>query len=212
MLRCLLMEWQTLKDMNQISEVRTIFFGGGTPSLMPLRLVERLVVEVSAGCSPLEVTLEGNPGDVLGKARGLHLAGVTRLSLGVQALADSDLALLNRDHTVRQALAALEEAMAVFPASTSADLIFGRPGQRPAGWLQELGRLAGLGLPHLALYQLTVERGTRLWHQVEAGELAVPGEEDMAEMYLRGVELLEGRGLLRCQLCLRPSCSCSGTR
>ena len=114
----------------------------------------------------VEVSLEGNPGDMLGRAQGLQAAGVTRVSVGVQALSDSDLKLLNRDHNVKEALQAVEESLKVFPKLTSADLIFGRPQHTAEVWLDELKALVRLGLPHLSMYQLTVERGTQLWHQV----------------------------------------------
>ena len=103
----------------------------------------------------------------------------------------------SRDHTVVEALAALEESLAVFPGATSADLIFGRPGQGVEDWLGELAALCDLGLPHLSMYQLTVERGTRLWGQVKGGQVQLPEEEQVEDMYLRGVELLKSRGLLR---------------
>ena len=114
----------------------------------------------------VEVSLEGNPGDMLGMAPGLQAAGVTRVSVGVQALNDRDLNLLNRDHSAKDALQAVEESMKVFPEFTSADLIFGRPQHTLEVWLEELKTLVMLGLPHLSMYQLTVERGTRLWNQV----------------------------------------------
>ena len=114
----------------------------------------------------VEVSLEGNPGDMLGRAPGLQAAGVTRVSVGVQALNDGDLNLLNRDHNVKEALQAVEESLKVFPKSTSADLIFGRPYHTLEVWLDELRTMAKLGLPHLSMYQLTVERGTPLWRQV----------------------------------------------
>ena len=101
----------------------------------------------------------------MGRVPGLQTAGVTRVSVGVQALSDHDLKLLNRDHDVGQALKAVEESLAVFPKSTSADLIFGRPHHSLEVWLSELRTLVDLGLTHLSMYQLTVERGTELWRQ-----------------------------------------------
>jgi len=196
MLRCLLKEWRHAQAKYDLTSVRTIFFGGGTPSLMPLRLIETLVREIAGGAE-VEVSLEGNPGDMLGRVPGLQTAGVTRVSVGVQALSDHDLKLLNRDHDVRQALKAVEESLAVFPKSTSADLIFGRPRHSLEVWLSELRTLVDLGLTHLSMYQLTVERGTELWRQVQRGDVEVPDHETMAELYLRGVELLEQLGLPR---------------
>ena len=179
MLQCLLKEWRHAQAKHEIKAASTIFFGGGTPSLMPLRLIETLVKEISGEMEvgtirhnmketifEVEVSLEGNPGDMLGRAPGLQTAGVTRVSVGVQALSDGDLKLLNRDHNVKEALQAVEESLKVFPKSTSADLIFGRPHHTLEVWLDELRTLVRLGLPHLSMYQLTIERGTLLWHQV----------------------------------------------
>jgi len=164
---------------------------------MQLSSVERLVREIAGETGGLEVSLEGNPGDLLGKVTSLESAGVTRLSVGVQAMSDKDLLYLNRDHSVSQAIECLEQSLAVFPNSTSADLIFGRPGQTTAGWLEEVAQLVDMGLPHMSLYQLTVERGTRLAKQVMRGQVSLPEEDVMADMYLGAVELLERRGLAR---------------
>ena len=166
--------------------------------MMNLSSIEKLVREIAGDISGnIEVSLEGNPGDLLGKISSLKMVGVTRLSVGVQAMSDDDLLFLNRDHTVSQALQCLEQSLLVFPCSTSADLIFGRPGQTVAEWIKEVEQLVGMGLPHLSLYQLTVERGTRLAKQVQGGQVTLPGEEAMADMYLAAVEVLENKGLAR---------------
>jgi len=196
MLQCLLREWKHAQARHGITKASTIFFGGGTPSLMPLELIETLVREIG-GDVKVEVSLEGNPGDMLGMAPGLQAAGVTRVSVGVQALNDRDLNLLNRDHSAKDALQAVEESMKVFPEFTSADLIFGRPQHTLEVWLEELKTLVMLGLPHLSMYQLTVERGTRLWNQVHKKEVELPEQEAMADLYLEGVELLKQLGLPR---------------
>jgi coproporphyrinogen III oxidase-like Fe-S oxidoreductase len=117
------------------------------------------------------VSLEANPGDILGQLVAFRLAGVMRLSLGVQSLRDSDLVFFNRDHTVAQALAAIEECGRVYSDSFSVDVLFGRPGQvEVVAWLEELDRLVGLGANHISLFQLTAEPGTKLHKLVTNGQ------------------------------------------
>ncbi len=117
------------------------------------------------------MSLEANPGDILGQLVAFRLAGVMRLSLGVQSLRDSDLVFFNRDHTVAQALAAIEECGRVYSDSFSVDVLFGRPGQvEVAAWLEELDRLVGLGASHISLFQLTAEPGTKLHKLVTNGQ------------------------------------------
>jgi len=116
------------------------------------------------------VSLEANPGDVLGRVVAFQSAGITRLSLGVQSLHDADLTFFNRDHTAAAALAAMEECGRVYAEQFSVDLIFGRPGHQVAAWLEELDRLVELKVPHLSLYQLTVEPGTKLHKLVTTGQ------------------------------------------
>jgi coproporphyrinogen III oxidase-like Fe-S oxidoreductase len=121
--------------------------------------------------SSTEVSLEANPGDILGRVAAFQLAGVNRLSLGVQSLNDADLVFFNRDHRAAEALAAIAECRRVYADRFSVDVIFGRPGQKVAAWLEELDRLVrDLDVRHLSLYQLTVERGTPLHKSVTSGQ------------------------------------------
>ena len=163
---------------------------------MDISSIEKLVNRISNGSS-VEVSLEANPCDIEGRIQSLRDAGVTRLSIGVQALNNKDLSFLNRNHNVDQVWMSLEESLLTFPKSTSADLIFGRPGQTLDSFCSELGQLTALGLPHVSLYQLTVERGTRLHKQVVRGEIKMPDEELMADMYTAGRETMAGAGLAR---------------
>ena len=196
MIVCLIKEWDTLAKFHNISHPITIFFGGGTPSLMDLSNIEKLVSRISTGDS-VEISLEANPCDLEGKIQPLKDAGVTRLSIGVQALNDKDLSFLNRNHNVKQVWESLEESLRMFPNTTSADLIFGRPGQSLDTFTSELSQLICLGLPHISLYQLTVERGTALHKQVARGEVELPDEDLMAAMYTAGQEIMAGAGLAR---------------
>ena len=197
MVNCLLREWEVLSQHYNIQSPVTIFFGGGTPSLLDVRNVELLIKTISASGEASEVSLEANPGDVLDKIERLRDAGVNRLSLGVQSLNESDLRALNRNHDPDQAIQALRESLRVFPSQTSADLIFGRPGQTVSAWREELERLLDLSLPHVSLYQLTLERGTALHRSVTRGEVSLPTEDEMADMYHLAVETLSSRGLGR---------------
>ena len=143
--------------------VNSIFLGGGTPSLMEPATVAAILDAVAAHwplAPDVEVTMEANPSSVEAERfRGYRAAGVNRLSLGVQALNDSDLKFLGRLHDVTTALKAIEMARATFPR-LSFDLIYARPGQTPSLWEAELGQALRLAADHLSLYQLTVEPGT----------------------------------------------------
>lgn len=162
--------------------LESIFFGGGTPSLMPPRLVERLLCEAERlwGFAPgIEITLEGNPSSVeAGNYRDLGQAGVNRASLGLQALDDSTLRFLGRLHGAQEGLKAVETAQSVFDR-VSIDLIYARPDQSPHAWQEELTRALAIGTSHLSLYQLTIEPGTRFETMVRKGEFQ-PLDNDAA--------------------------------
>ncbi len=161
----------------------SIFFGGGTPSLMAPDTVAALVDDACTlfdAAPDLEVTLEANPTSVeLSRLAGFRDAGVNRLSLGVQALDDAALAGLGRAHSANQAVAALEHARATFPR-LSFDLIYARPGQDLPAWRHELRRALSLAADHLSLYQLTIEPGTAYEGAHRRGEIVLP-DDDLAE-------------------------------
>jgi oxygen-independent coproporphyrinogen-3 oxidase len=160
----------------------SVFFGGGTPSLMPPALVSALLAEAErlfGFSSGIEITLEANPSSVeAGKFADLALAGVNRVSLGLQALDDAALHFLGRLHTVNESLSALEVAQEHF-ARVSFDLIYARPGHDAAAWEAELARALSFGTGHLSLYQLTIEPGTRFETMVRLGQFT-PLEDDLA--------------------------------
>ena len=122
---------------------------------------------LSRSASNIEISVEGNPGDLVGKIYDLKEAGVTRLSIGVQALNDKELQFLNRDHDADQARKSIEESLSVFPKTTSVDLLFGRPHQTWELFRRELEQIINWNIPHVSLYQLTVERGTALQKQAD---------------------------------------------
>ncbi|MEW5704031.1 MAG: radical SAM family heme chaperone HemW [Pseudomonadota bacterium] len=164
----------------------SIFFGGGTPSLMPPASVARLIGEAKVlwETDPgLEVTLEANPTSAEGaRFRQYREAGVNRLSLGIQALRAEALRFLGRTHGVGEAVAALEAAKAVFPR-VSFDLIYGLPGQTVAAWREELAEALALADGHLSLYQLTIEPGTHFFQLYREGKLAPLADDAAAALY-----------------------------
>mgnify|MGYP003877272315 CR=1 FL=1 len=168
-------------------QVVTVYFGGGTPSLLPLPLLEQVMEAVQRGfrCDGLrEVSLEANPGTVdLTYLRGLRALGINRLSLGVQSFHDGELRLLGRVHSARQAEEAYAWARKAGFENVNLDLIFGIPGQGIARWRKNLRKAVTLGPEHLSLYALTVEEGTLLAHQVARGEVPAPDPDLQAEMY-----------------------------
>ncbi|UFN51288.1 radical SAM family heme chaperone HemW [Roseomonas sp. OT10] len=176
----------------------SVFFGGGTPSLMPPEVVADLLADARRlfDAPPgLEVTLEANPTSVeAAKLRAFRAAGVNRLSLGVQSLDEAALAFLGRRHSAAEAIAALEHARATFPR-LSFDLIYARPGQEEAAWRAELRRALALAADHLSLYQLTIEPGTRFATEHARGAFALPEDEAAASMYRATAEEAAGFGL-----------------
>lgn len=178
--------------------LQSIFFGGGTPSLMPPALVAELLAEAErlwGFAQDIEITLEANPSSV--EAAGFAqaaAAGVNRVSLGVQSLEDRTLAFLGRQHSAREALGALETAQRHF-ARTSFDVIYALPGQSEAQWRAELQYALGLGADHLSLYQLTIEPGTRFASDVRTGKLAPLDDDRAAELYRITQEQTSSAGL-----------------
>ena len=166
--------------------VTSIFFGGGTPSLMEPRTVGA-ILDAIAGCwsidRDVEVTLEANPTSVEAtRFRGYREAGVNRVSLGVQAMNDADLKALGRLHTVEEAMAAVGIATSLFERS-SFDLIYARPGQSPQAWREELEDAIQRAGSHLSLYQLTFEPGTPFEALRQAGKLVPLGQDEARILY-----------------------------
>ena len=164
----------------------SIFFGGGTPSLMDPEWVGAIIAEARAlwpAPELVEVSLEANPTDAeAGRFAGFAGAGVNRLSLGVQSLDDDALRFLGRNHDAAEARRAIALAGAVFPR-LSIDLIYARPGQTPADWAAELGQAARLGAEHVSPYQLTIERGTAFARAVGRKLFSPPDPEMAASLY-----------------------------
>lgn len=193
--------------------VETIFFGGGTPSLMEPDTVGALIDRVKAlwdTAPDVEITLEANPTSVeAGRFAALADAGVNRVSLGVQALDAASLKFLGREHTTDEALAAIDTARRHF-ARFSFDLIYARPGQTPEAWADELERALVLAGEHLSLYQLTIERGTRFFTDHARGVFVLPGEDAAATMFEHTQARLMAAGLPAYEISnhARPGAAC----
>jgi len=179
-------------------EAVSIFFGGGTPSLMQPATVGAILDAIARHWTlapDVEVTLEANPTSVEAtRFRGYRAAGVNRVSLGVQALDDGALAALGRLHSAEEALAAVSLARTTFPRY-SFDLIYARPGQTVAAWRDELARAIAEAGDHLSLYQLTIEPDTPFAALHAAGKLAIPDDDTARALYDTTQEVCGARGL-----------------
>ena len=193
--------------------VETMFFGGGTPSLMEPGTVAALIARTRQlwdSAPEIEITLEANPTSVeTSRFAALAEAGVNRVSLGVQALDPAALKFLGREHSADEALEALTTARRHF-ARHSFDLIYARPGQTPEAWAEELERALALAGEHLSLYQLTIERGTRFFTDHARGTFVLPDEEASAAMFEHTQARLEQAGLPAYEISnhARPGAAC----
>lgn len=179
-------------------QIGSIFFGGGTPSLMPPSTVEALIESAQShwGFAPIvEITLEANPSSVeAARFADLARAGVNRISLGLQALDDDALAFLGRAHDVQEGLSALDVAQDNF-ARVSFDLIYARPHQTIEAWSAELQRALSFGTEHLSLYQLTIEPGTRFATLAAQGAIDLVDPDHGAALYELTHDMTQGAGL-----------------
>ncbi len=179
-------------------KLSSIFFGGGTPSLMPPALVETLIAAAERHWGfedNIEITLEANPSSV--EAANFHdlaKAGVNRVSLGLQSLDDQTLEFLGRAHDVNEGLAALDTAQQAFDR-VSFDLIYARPGQSLDDWQTELDRALSFGTGHMSLYQLTIEPGTRFETLVRTGKLVPADDDHCADLFELNRSIMTAAGL-----------------
>lgn len=200
-------EWLTayLAEIRRYGEetrgrvLQTIYFGGGTPSLMECELVAAIIDEARATwatANDIEITLEANPGSVeASRFEGYRRAGVNRVSVGIQALDDAALRTLGRLHSRTEALRALDIARSTFER-VSFDLIYARQNQTMPDWIHELHQALGYAGDHISLYQLTIEDGTAFADRAARGGLrGLPGEDLSAEMYEKTQEICRDAGL-----------------
>ena len=176
----------------------SIFFGGGTPSLMDPKTVEAVIASAMKhwpAADDIEITLEANPNSVeAARFADLASVGVNRLSLGLQSLDDDALRFLGRAHSAREGLDALEIAQASF-ARVSFDLIYALPGDREERWSSALGKALSFGTSHLSLYQLTIEPGTRFGNMVARQEFEPLDVDQSAALYELTATMTEGAGI-----------------
>ena len=197
--------WETMKKelvlrSKEISEpIESIYFGGGSPSLLSPKAIEDLIKLIKLHFKLedyLEVTLEVNPDDVTADyLSGLKKGGINRLSLGVQSFIDKDLVLMNRAHNNSQSLNALEIISKTF-TNYSLDLIYGMPYSSLAEWEENLKTALGFNPPHISAYALTVEEKTALYHNVKKGEVVLLPEEGVEKQYQLMVQKLESLGYI----------------
>lgn len=180
-------------DLTAKQTVQSIFFGGGTPSLIEPQYIEKVINHIFKlwpTTKQVEISLEANPNTNRPNLfADLRLAGINRLSLGIQALNDKDLKFLGRTHNLSRALHAVDEVTRLFD-NHSADLIYARPGQTAEAWKQELNQISELGLKHLSLYQLTIEEGTFFARK----GIKPMDDEPAAELYALTQEFLATKG------------------
>jgi putative oxygen-independent coproporphyrinogen III oxidase len=211
--RALLADLDRQAELVPDREVVSVFFGGGTPSLMPPETVAALIARVKAlwPVAPnLEVTLEANPNSAEAERfAGFAAAGVNRLSLGIQALDPAALEFLGRRHDRGEAIAAIRLARATFPR-TSFDLIYARPGQSVAAWQKELNEALTLTGDHLSLYQLTIEPGTAFGNRAARGETLAADEDTAVALFEVTQERLAAAGLPAYEISnhARPGAEC----
>jgi oxygen-independent coproporphyrinogen-3 oxidase len=191
------LEWVKTAQANAVPEVASVFFGGGTPSLMSGKSTATILDAIARlwpVAKDVEITLEANPASAdAAHFRDYRAAGVNRVSLGVQALNDADLKFLGRLHDVAEAKAALKMAMAAFDR-VSLDLIYARPKQTAKAWRAELAEALAFGTEHLSLYQLTIEPATPFAALAREGTLVVPDEDSAAALFELTQETSEAAG------------------
>ena len=180
------------------TQINTIYFGGGTPSLLDATQIERLLQSLRQRfqvADASEITLEANPATLTaGKLEGLLRAGINRLSLGVQSFNDDELRLLGRVHNSRAVLETLELLQRYGLSNYNIDLIYGLPGQSIAKWRKNLEQAADISPPHISLYLLQLDPTTNMGRAVAANQIRLLDEEKEADMYYQGIDFLQAQG------------------
>ncbi|MDR0239412.1 MAG: radical SAM family heme chaperone HemW [Deltaproteobacteria bacterium] len=201
----LLLELALWGDRLGRQPVSTVFFGGGTPSILPVSVIAALIARIRRYFKlekGAEITLEGNPESLLERnyLPDLLGAGVNRISVGIQSLHTPHLKLLGRIHSARDAIHAVMAARAAGAQNLSLDLMWGLPGQGVRQWLTMLKEVLQLRPEHLSLYALTLEPGTPLEEDWQHGTVELPAERDQALMYVEGAALLESAGYIHYEI------------
>lgn len=201
----LLLELAHYGDKMGGKSVRSVFFGGGTPSILPPRAIGVIMERLRRyfKLSPkAEITLEANPESLRerGKTEDYLACGINRISLGLQSLDDGVLRMLGRPHKGRDSINAVFTAREAGFTNINIDLMWGLPGQSMRQWLQTLKEAITLGPDHISPYGLTLEPGTAMEKECEAGTLVLPPERDQSIMYMEGAAFLEANGFLQYEI------------
>ena len=179
---------------SEINEaVQTIYFGGGTPSILAPEAIKKMLDAIKSDyviSSDPEITLEANPDDITAeKARAWKLMGINRFSIGVQSFADENLQWMNRAHDASQSIQCIQTIREAGFDNFSIDLIYGTPGQTQQGWIKDLEKAIEMKIPHLSCYALTVEEGTALHHMIGSGKKEKISADEQAERFEALVQL-----------------------
>ncbi len=179
------------------TEVHSVFFGGGTPTLMPVFIIEEILETIETLfplASDIEITAEANPSSTeTQKLASFKSAGVNRISVGAQSLSPKTLNFLGREHSNQDIFDALNTAKGLFN-HVSADFMYGIPEQTASGWTNELEQILQLGLSHISAYQLTIEPGTQFYTRSNKGEVLTCSEEIMADLYELTTNMISKKG------------------
>jgi putative oxygen-independent coproporphyrinogen III oxidase len=197
-----LREIDFFRDIIASRTIKTIFFGGGTPSLMPPNNVIAILEKLKSisRFDNIEITLEANPtSSEYKKFQDFKEAGINRLSIGIQSFIEEDLKFLGREHSVAEGIATLESAAKVFD-NYSFDLIYARPNQSLSGWEQELKTALQYAKDHLSLYQLTIEKGTKFYSDFKKHRFTIPDQEEALALYEMTTDILRSKNLLRYEI------------
>lgn len=182
-----------LRSSESSEEVQTIYFGGGTPSILAPAAIDKMLDAIKdhyAISSDAEITLEANPDDITAeKAKAWKEMGINRFSIGVQSFADENLLWMNRAHDASQSMECIQIIREAGFDNFSIDLIYGTPGQTQQGWIKDLEKAIEMKIPHLSCYALTVEEGTALHHMIGSGKKEKISTDEQAERFEALVEL-----------------------
>lgn len=183
----------SLRSSELNEEVQTIYFGGGTPSILDPEAIDKILQAIKdhyAISSHPEITLEANPDDITTeKARAWKQMGINRFSIGVQSFADKNLQWMNRAHNASQSIQCIQTIREAGFDNFSIDLIYGTPGQTQEGWIKDLEKAIEMKIPHLSCYALTVEEGTALHHMIGSGKKEKISADEQAERFEALVQL-----------------------
>ena len=194
----------SLRSSESRDEIQTIYFGGGTPSILEPETINKMLQAINAHyavSNDAEITLEANPDDITAaKAKAWKQMGINRFSIGVQSFADQNLQWMNRAHDARQSIECIQAIREAGFENFSIDLIYGTPGQTQHGWIKDLEKAIEMKIPHLSCYALTVEEGTALHHMIGSGKKEKISADEQAERFEALVQLTSAAGYIHYEI------------